>query len=345
VTFHGAPLITTIVPTYRRPAMLRRAIKSALRQTFPALQICVYDNAGDPDNATVVAAFKDPRIHYERHETDLGSFANFQFGLSRVATPFFSVLADDDVLLPEFYETAMQALREQPAAMFAATRVVLVDGAGRTLSVDGTGWTPGLYQPPDGLTAMAERGHINWTGILFRRAALEVVPLLDPDTAPSFDLDFELRLASRCAFVVTDRPGALLVHHLDSRSGAGRVSDTWPSFLKIIANATGNSLTPEPARRRVTAILDRELGGRLFRLGRAAARRGAVEEADRAATLIAQRYGWRGRAQAIRVLARICRVMPPTRPILQLALDAYRVGQSRRLGAGLGRDYGRWVRE
>ncbi|MEK7713004.1 MAG: glycosyltransferase, partial [Nitrospirota bacterium] len=35
------PLITTIIPTYRRPKLLRRAIKSALNQTYPHLQVCV----------------------------------------------------------------------------------------------------------------------------------------------------------------------------------------------------------------------------------------------------------------------------------------------------------------
>ena len=94
------------------------------------------------------------------------------------------------------------------------------------LAVDGFGWRPGTHQPPDGLQTMVDRGHVNWTGILFRRAALKTVPALDPETAPSFDLDFELRLAAACPFVVCSQPGALMVHHPGSATVAARLSDT-----------------------------------------------------------------------------------------------------------------------
>ena len=141
--------------------------------------------------------------------------------------------------------TLASGLPFAPAAVFAATPVVLVDGGGRMLAVDGAGWRPGTYRPPAGLQAMVERGHINWVGILFRRAALQTVPALDPETAPSFDLDFELRLAAACPFVICSQPGALMVHHPDSASVAARLSDTWPAFLKIMDNATGAATMPE----------------------------------------------------------------------------------------------------
>ncbi|RKX41747.1 MAG: glycosyltransferase family 2 protein, partial [Thermotogae bacterium] len=63
------PLITTIIPTYRRPKLLQRAIKSVLNQTYPHFQVCVYDNASGDETAEVVAEFakKDPRVKYYCH--------------------------------------------------------------------------------------------------------------------------------------------------------------------------------------------------------------------------------------------------------------------------------------
>jgi len=49
------PLITTIIPTHCRPTLLRRAIYSVLNQTYPHLQVCVYDNASGDETAFVVA--------------------------------------------------------------------------------------------------------------------------------------------------------------------------------------------------------------------------------------------------------------------------------------------------
>lgn len=338
------PLITTIIPTYDRPALLRRAIASALAQTLTSIQVRVYDNAGHPDNQAVVAGFADSRLQYQRHPRNLGQLANFQYGLSQVSTPFFSILADDDVLLPDFYATAVEALRAVPDAMFAATRVVVVDSAGRTLAIDGLEWPVGSYRPPDGLQAMVRFGHINWTGILFKREVLQVVPALDPKTAPSFDLDFELRVAGRCPFVVCSQPGALLVHQGDSISAASRLSDTWPAFLTIIDNAVADQTMPTIIRDQVRAALESQLAGRIFRIGRAAARQGRVDEADRAAALIAQRFGWSARAQLLRMSARVGAAVPPVRAALAMALEGYRAARSRRLRASLPADYARMVR-
>ena len=37
--------ITTVIPTYRRPQLLRRAVASALTQTYPQVRVSIHDNA------------------------------------------------------------------------------------------------------------------------------------------------------------------------------------------------------------------------------------------------------------------------------------------------------------
>ena len=70
------PLITTIIPTYQRPKLLRRAIKSVLNQTFPHFQVCVYDNASGDETEAIVQEFiaKDSRIQYFRQEKNWGGW-------------------------------------------------------------------------------------------------------------------------------------------------------------------------------------------------------------------------------------------------------------------------------
>jgi hypothetical protein len=323
-----APIVTTIIPTYRRPALLRRALTSVLSQGFPALRICVYDNGAEPATARVVEMFADPRIQYRAHPKNLGGVANFAFGLQRVQTPYFSFLSDDDLLLPGFYTTTVAALQKEPDAMFAATQVVIADGKGRMLSVEGRGWRPGLYRPPDGLLEMLRRGHISWTGILFRRELLEWVPGLDPETDPVIDIDFELRAAARTPFVICDRPGAILVLQSSSLSARARLSDTWPGWRKTMANLTEDASVPAAVRERVGRILDRQLAARVFRVGRAAARQGRIPEADQVADLLVDRYGRRLQALVLRRMARVCAALPPARKGLARLLDAYRVVSS-----------------
>src|SRR2546425_747839 len=122
--------ITTIIPTFRRPKLLERAILSALRQTYPHIQVCVYDNASMDETAELVAKIgeQDSRLKYYCHRENIGSGANFQFGLQNTETPFFSFLSDDDYLLPNFYERAMEDFQRFPdIALFAGSCISLKD--------------------------------------------------------------------------------------------------------------------------------------------------------------------------------------------------------------------------
>lgn len=100
--------------------MLRRAIRSVLDQTYPHFQVCIYDNASNDGTAEVVEALarRDSRIRYHCHAENIGSQENFSFGVSRVDTPFFNLLSDDDFLLPGFFAQAISALQTNPHAAF-----------------------------------------------------------------------------------------------------------------------------------------------------------------------------------------------------------------------------------
>jgi glycosyltransferase involved in cell wall biosynthesis len=139
------PLITTIIPTYRRPKFLRRAIRSVLNQSFTNFQVCVYDNASGDETPSVVAdiARSDRRVKYHCHPENIGAIRNFLYGMERIETPFFSFLSDDDFLLPDFYETALQGLGQYPVAMFSASAVVLLDQQKRISAIPVWNWTPG----------------------------------------------------------------------------------------------------------------------------------------------------------------------------------------------------------
>ena len=106
------PLVTTIIPTFRRPILVRRAIISALSQTLSDLRVSVYDNGSDDETEATVRDLQsiDSRIDYYRHPSNIGALNNFNFGLSRVESDYFSFLSDDDFLLPDFYELASAAL-------------------------------------------------------------------------------------------------------------------------------------------------------------------------------------------------------------------------------------------
>jgi glycosyltransferase involved in cell wall biosynthesis len=104
-----------------RPQLLGRAIRSVLGQSYPHLEVHVYDNASGDETPQLVAQFaeRDSRVKYHCHPQNIGLVRNIAFGMERVATPFVNILSDDDIVLPGFFESALRALADHSeAAMY-----------------------------------------------------------------------------------------------------------------------------------------------------------------------------------------------------------------------------------
>jgi glycosyltransferase involved in cell wall biosynthesis len=44
----NSPLVTAVIPTYRRAKMVRRAVETVLAQDYPALEVIVVDDNTEP---------------------------------------------------------------------------------------------------------------------------------------------------------------------------------------------------------------------------------------------------------------------------------------------------------
>jgi hypothetical protein len=211
-------LITAIIPTYNRAQLLARAVRSVLAQSHPGTRVLVADNASPDDTQTVMADLmrQDPRVAYHRHERNLGAVANFQWLLSNVQTEAFSILSDDDLLLPGFHARAARALTEHPGAGLYCSQTVkftLADGTQRLRPRQG--WQPGPHPAGEHTPRMLSE-HFVWTACVFTRALRDELGPVDP--APMGD---GLYLASAVAarpFVVDMRPGAIFCTGLTNTS-------------------------------------------------------------------------------------------------------------------------------
>lgn len=266
------PLITTIIPTYRRPKLLRRAIKSALNQTYPHLRVCVYDDASNDETADVMAELikEDSRVSYYCHSKNVGSLGNYNYGLKNVRTPFFSLLSDDDILLPEFYEAAIKSLDAYPEAAFCATEVIGMKTDGTIMETANSTWGDGYYLPPEGLLAMFENGHHPpiWTGTLFRTMVIEHIGLFDDKVGATYDRDYTQRTAARFPYVKSKVPGAIYLSNPLSESVGSGHSLAWPGSLQMIRNLTDDSSISSVIREQVSLYLTTALKLRIIAYGK-----------------------------------------------------------------------------
>lgn len=227
------PLITTIIPTYKRAQYLPRAISSALQQTEKSLIVAVYDNASQDETENVVReiAKQDPRVRYYCHPQNIGLQSNFNFALQQVETPFFSFLGDDDCLLPDFYEKALQSLRSYSEAAFFAGSVYILNPKRNIKYTEKC--LEGYFEPPFGAEQMILKGFPNWTSVLFKKSILSKIPHLDSHLPYAFDMDFLLKSALHFPFIAVKRPFSMYTVHLQRASFEKGFQKDWEELHYI----------------------------------------------------------------------------------------------------------------
>lgn len=235
------PLITTIIPTYRRPKLLKRAILSVLNQTYLNFQICIYDNASSDETAEIVKELsqKDSRIHYYCHSHNIGALNNFNFGLKQINTSYFSILSDDDILLPNFYKKAIEAFKKYPEAGFVATQTITVTDK-EVKDISFKGYEEKLYQPPEGLLKISDPELATLTGILFRKEVME-----DGLLSEEGDGYFILKISSVFSYSVLKFPGAIFYINELSLSSNWSEIEHLKEYKKALDKIKNNETIPD----------------------------------------------------------------------------------------------------
>jgi glycosyltransferase involved in cell wall biosynthesis len=129
--------VTILLPTFNRAAFLVDAIESALKQTCKSVVILIADDACTDDTQNVVAPYvQRGLVRCLRQPQNLGICGNWRESISRVETPYFCILHDDDTFEPEFVEVLVRPLKDDPDLAFAFCDHWVMDSIGHRLSAE-----------------------------------------------------------------------------------------------------------------------------------------------------------------------------------------------------------------
>ncbi len=105
--------VSIIVPTVGRSS-LRDTLKSLLAQTYKNLEIIVTDDTKEGKAYEIVKEFPMDKIKYVKNEKYMhGPTGNKNNGLDHITGEYFTIVDDDDQLLPEAIETLIKHAEEK----------------------------------------------------------------------------------------------------------------------------------------------------------------------------------------------------------------------------------------
>jgi hypothetical protein len=255
------PQVTIVIPTYRRPVFLRRALKSALTQTFTDFEVHVCDDASGDETQMVVEEFsgRDSRVKYFVGERNVGMLANFIRSMTGIRTPFFTMLDDDDLIFPDFLKSGMDALERFTEAPLFCGLQVLCTADGRCIGAPAAAVREGLHRPP-ALMKLIRSQTLN--AVIFRTELLRETGGLHPEI-DSFDTNFLWRIAVRWPIILSHQLCAL--HFFYDNAHHRRLPREVPlnGLRKMYLNATHppNGCTPAAA-----ALLRETISGSYLRM-------------------------------------------------------------------------------
>ncbi len=189
--------VSIVIPTYNREAVLPRAIRSALRQTWQNFELIIVDDGSADRTEQAVSAFRDDRIRYVRLEKNGGVSHARNVGIAMAESEYIALLDSDDEWLPDKLERQMRVMLQ------ASGRVGMVYcRMERKDWEDETGVWPRRDQDSaklqgDMLLSLLQMNVIGAPTMLIRRSCLTQVGAFDEGLRCLEDWELVLRIAEQ----------------------------------------------------------------------------------------------------------------------------------------------------
>lgn len=219
------PLVSVVIPAFRRAETVRRAVESVLSQTVADLEVIVVDDGSRDGTEQIITEIEDERVGLIVHETNRGGNAARQTGIDAARGTWVAFLDSDDIWLPLKLEKQLARLEEageRYGFCYTWYDVALGDGSflpSREVYVEG-------IHCPEVLT-----GHSvgTFSTMMVSRAVLEQVGGVDQSLPACQDWDLVIRINQVTGICVVPEP---LVHYSHVENDPHRITTRKTSVVE-----------------------------------------------------------------------------------------------------------------
>lgn len=215
----GLPRVSVLTPTFGRPELVVRAVKSALAQTVDDLEVIVVVDGRDDPTVAALSRFDDTRLRVMVPDRHLGNGGARNAALAVAGGQWVALLDDDDIWMPSKLERQLEA-----AGMSGLPHPIVSCPMVARNEVGDHVWPRRRPRPSEPLseylfrrtTPFSGEGIAQTSTLLTTRALAEAVPF-DASIPRFVDLDWILRAARHpgVGLVFADGAGPLSVWSME----------------------------------------------------------------------------------------------------------------------------------
>lgn len=188
-------LVSVIIPTFGKPSGLKRAVLSALKQSYPQIEIIVVDDNNSNSEERVLTEklmneIKCEQIHYIKHSSNRNGAAARNTGIGAAHGKYICFLDSDDYYLSDRVSDAVCYLEEHPEKYAVCCDVAIVSNSCLKEIYK-------MHESDDFCVGLLKNTSLLGTGsnIFIKRTALNTLSGFDEAFQRYQDVEFMLRLS------------------------------------------------------------------------------------------------------------------------------------------------------
>jgi len=128
------PLVSIIIATYNRERYIKKALESALNQTYKNFEIIVIDDSENEETEKIIKLLNRKEIKYIKNEVRLGFVKSLNKSIGIAKGKYIARLDDDDSWCDtKKLEKQIKFLEENPGYVLVGGGAILIDEKGKEL--------------------------------------------------------------------------------------------------------------------------------------------------------------------------------------------------------------------
>jgi glycosyltransferase involved in cell wall biosynthesis len=222
------PLVTAFVGCYNQSRFVEECLDSVRHQTYPNLQVIIFDDCSKDNSVSVIDTWlKKRRLNWQfvPHSRNVGICASLNEVLRLTRGKYISMVAADDVWLPDKTARQVEMMEQMPADVGVLySDAFQIDESGETLPQMFIEAHRKFVAPPEGFLfdVLWERNFIPAMTTLIRRECFTQVGTYDEDLCFE-DWDMWMRISRTFRFAYDKIPAAK--YRIVSSSAARAMSE------------------------------------------------------------------------------------------------------------------------